>query len=334
MNAIAGISGGRTSALMAEGLDPSVVLSFQNTGREKNPPPRKELGRILLGTLDYIDALEQHLQRPIVRLEFRAPPRGEPPRLATFEIVDHRHLSRKGEPFRDMLECLRTFRAKYKGLGPVAPWPRSRICTAYLKIRTQRKYCQSLGWTPEVPPGGVPGRHLEYVEYVGLRADEPDRVASMRKRNDDLDTLECAPLFDRRIVKLDVLSHWSRMPFDLGIEEHDGNCDGCFLKDERDLADALSGIEDPEWWIDIEENFAPMRRGGRPSYRQVLAEAPERRRLRAAIAVGVDPMTVETSLPKRRVKLIVAQERASRTPFSCSCDAAKAEDYDALIEAA
>lgn len=76
-NAIAGISGGRTSAMMAYLLDPTVVLSFQNTGKEA------------AATYDFIERLEQDLGRPIYRLEYRAPKRGEPPRMSTFEVVEH-----------------------------------------------------------------------------------------------------------------------------------------------------------------------------------------------------------------------------------------------------
>jgi hypothetical protein len=315
VNAIAGISGGRTSARMAYLVD--AVLCFQNTGREASK------------TYEFIEKLEQDLGREIVRLEFRAPPRGEPPRKAVFEIVEHRRLDRCGGVFKDMLECLRTYRAKHKAAGPIAPWARSRICTAYLKIRTQRKYCLSLGW----------GNQREYVEYVGFRADEPLRVAKMRGRNAELGTDERAPLFDLGITREDVLEFWGEKPFDLDLPEHMGNCTGCFLKDERDLASALLEAEtDAQWWIDVEDDYAPMRRGGRSSYRQVLAEAPERMRIRDAIARGEDvrpsPDGFVTSLPARRVRLIVAQELAARTPFSCECDAAKADDFDDQLELA
>lgn len=308
MNAIAGISGGRTSARMAYLLDPSVVLSFQNTGREH---PK---------TYDFIARLEDDIGRPIVRLEFRAPARGEPPRFATAVAVEHRHLARRGEPFLDLLECLRAFRAKHKDKGPVAPWARQRICTAYLKVKTQRKWCLQAGW----------GAATEYTEYIGLRADEPARVAKMRGRNADRDTDERAPLAEAGIVKSDVLRFWSQKPFDLEIPEYLGNCTACFLKDERDLATALLDPEtDAGWWIGIEEEFAPMRRG-RPSYRQVLEEAPARMEIRGALAEGRG-YTVD--LPAKRVKLIVQQELAARSSFSCECDAAKGEDFDDELEA-
>ena len=315
MNAVAGISGGRTSAEMAYMVD--ALLSFQNVGCENAK------------TYDFIERLEQDLGRPIYRLEFRAPPRGEPPRKATFEIVEHAKLWRKGirsGPFGDMLECLRTFRAKQKRLGPVSPWARSRICTAYCKIRTQRKFCASLGW----------GHQRDYIEYVGLRADEPVRVARMRERNDKLDTNERAPLAEAGIDRPAVLAFWAAKPFDLGLPEYLGNCEDCFLKDEADLATAMvdpnrtTAVED---WIWVEENYGPMRRG-RSSYAQVFAETPARMEIRAAIAEG---RAYTVDLPAKRVKLIVAQEieraKNGSAPFSCECDAVKTDDFDEYEEA-
>lgn len=302
--AIAGISGGRTSARMAY-MVRGAVLCFQNTGKEHAQ------------TLEFLQRLEEDLDEEIVRLEFRAPARGEPPRMSTFERVDHAHLSRKGEPFLDMLECVRTYRKKVKGAGPIAPWARSRICTAYLKIRTQEKYCKSLGWE-------------DWTEYVGLRYDEPDRVSRMREHNDQRDTDRRAPLYELEITKADVMRFWAAMPFDLGLPEYLGNCDACFLKDERDLADALvDDSVDAKFWTDIERKYAPMRRG-RPSYAQVLAEAPERLRIRAALARGEEP---RSRLSKKRHLLVVRQEQQPRQVWSCGCEGAERLTDEAVLSA-
>lgn len=298
---VAGISGGRTSAFMAYRLPSSTVLCFQNTGKEH---PK---------TIDFLRRLEDDLRRPIVRLEYRSPPRGEPPRNSTFEVVSHERLSMKGEPCRDLLESLAAFRKLHKNKPPIAPWARQRICTAYLKIKVQRAYARSLGWD-------------EWTAFVGLRFDEPARVALMKARNearDDND--ERAPLFDSKITKRDVLSFWSRKSFDLEIPEYLGNCTGCFLKDESDLAMALlEPATDAEWWINIEKDFAPMRRG-RPSFADVAREAPARLAIRQALADGrlVIP---RGDLSERRFKLIVRQERAPREEWSCGCASADAID--------
>lgn len=313
IRAVAGISGGRTSAFMAYAID--AWLSFQNVGCENAK------------TYDFIDRLEQDLQQAIYRLEFRAPPRGEPPIKASFEVVEHSKLWRKGirnGPYADMLDCLKSFREKHKGLGPVSPWARSRICTAYLKIRTQRKWCASLGW----------GHPRDYTEYVGLRADEPDRVSRMIGRNDLLHTDERAPLFNAGVTKDRVMKFWASKSFDLGLPEHLGNCEYCFLKNESDLATAMvdpNRTTNADDWIWVEENYGPMRRG-RSSYRQVMAEAPARMEIRDAIAHG---RAYTVDLSPRRLKLVVAQEidRAKNgcASFSCECDAAKADDFDLQI---
>ena len=302
---IAGVSGGRTSALMAlEYVPKDTVLTFQNTGKEH---PK---------TYDYLQRLEDDLQRPIVRLEFRAPPRGEKPSMATFEVVPHERLARKGEPFIDYLLCARSFRAK-AGKGAIAPWAMQRICTAYLKIKTQAKYIEALGWS-------------DTTAYVGLRADEPKRVALMRERAELRDTGEEAPLFDAGITKADVMKYWGSKPYDLDLPEYLGNCTGCFLKDEADLATALLDPEtEADWWIGIERDYAPMRRK-RTSYAEVLAEAPERMRIRAAIAAGVEPVS---SLSAHRHKVVVKQERErSGSSFSCHCEGAEKVDDQMLLD--
>lgn len=307
---IAGVSGGRTSALMALKYVPEdTVLCFQNTGREHSQ------------TLDFIARLEDYMQRPVVRLEWRAPPRGDQPSRATFEVVPHGRLSRKGEPFRELLSSIAAYRLKHKGLGPIAPWARSRICTAYLKVRTQEAYMKSLGWD-------------DPTIFVGLRADEPDRVAKMRGRNEERKKDERAPLDEAGIVKEDVLAFWRSMPFDLGLPEHLGNCVGCFLKDEADLATALLDNEgDPAWWLAIETDFAPMRSRGRPSYAQVYAEAPSRLVIRDALMRGEDPP--QTQLPSKRHKLIVRQEQVrlkeGRSGFSCHCEGAEKMSDEQLL---
>jgi hypothetical protein len=290
---------------MAYLLPPTTIFSFQNTGREH---PK---------TYEFLLRLEEDLQRPIVRLEWRAPPRGDAPRHARVEVVQHAQLSRRGEPFLDLLECLAAYRMKEKGKPPIAPWAKQRICTAYLKIKTMHAHCRSLGWK-------------DWTFFVGLRADEPDRVALMRPRNESRDTDERAPLHEMGLVKADILKFWSKKKFDLEIPEHLGNCTACFLKDERDLADSLADPEtDAKWWLDIEARFAPMRRA-RPSYAQVLAEVPERLKIRDALCRGIEPMS---GLSPHRHRLVVRQEQAPRESWSCGCAAAeRLVDEDLLAD--
>ena len=77
--AFSGISGGRTSGMMAALHDAKVVLTFQNTGREH---PK---------TYEFLDRLDHALGRRLVLLEFRPPKvRGARPREFEFEVVTHK----------------------------------------------------------------------------------------------------------------------------------------------------------------------------------------------------------------------------------------------------
>lgn len=291
---IAGISGGRTSAVMAALLDDRAVLTFENTGREGE------------GTYTFLERLADALGREIVWLEYRPPPLGDRPCNATFEIVTPKTADRTGKPFRELLAALASFRALL-GKGPIAPWARSRLCTAYLKEKTQRKYIDALGWK-------------KWDTCLGLRADEPDRVGRLRSTKAEN---KIAPLAMVGMTKVDVNEFWRRQSFDLELSDYQGNCTACFLKDQTDLSRALREPgTDPEWWIEMEKTYPQF--GGRrfPSYKTLFNETPHRLAIESALKTGTAP--VNTGLDPHRFKLVVIQERkrlAGEVPtFSCACE--------------
>jgi 3'-phosphoadenosine 5'-phosphosulfate sulfotransferase (PAPS reductase)/FAD synthetase len=297
---IAGISGGRTSALMAALLDEQATLCFQNTGKEHAE------------TYVFLAKLEEALERPITWLEFRKPAKkGARPCEARFEIVNFRTANRTGKPFEDMLETLAEFRAT-KDKGPIAPWWRSRVCTVYMKTRLQRAWTQEMGFTT-------------WDECVGLRADEPSRVAKLQVGVPRV-IKRMAPLSDAGINKADVDRFWKSQDFDLAIEPFEGNCTGCFLKDQSDLSRAMAASPvDLRWWAKQEARWPQF--GGKNfyGYKALAAEAPIRaqieQRLRAAEAPENDG-----SVTPERFKLVVVQERkrlaGQLAAFSCSCEGA------------
>lgn len=297
--AVAGISGGRTSAMLASLLHEDVVLCFQNTGREH---PK---------TLEFLRRLEEGLRRPIVWLEMRPPKRrGAPPREFGFEVVTYETASRDGRPFFDMLRCLREFR-ETKGEPPIAPHAMGRICTAFLKHRAMEKWLASIGF-------GVDGMDWS----VGLRADEEPRVRRLKARETRRVSFR-VPLFEAGIVKADVYEFWSKQTFDLGIRDDQGNCTGCFLKDQADLARLMHEPEtDGAWWIEAQENYPDF--GGRrfPRYEDLAKEAPARLAIESALRAGEKPPN--EGLPAARFRLVVAQERkriaGERAPVSCACE--------------
>lgn len=232
-------SGGRTSGYMLwhildafDGeLPDDIDVCFSNTGREH---PK---------TLDFVQRCASEWGVRITWLEYTA---AEKP-ADRFQVVSHNSASRDGAPFEALIR-------KRKML----PNPKMRFCTQELKLHTMRRY---VGW-----------RHgwKRWTNAVGLRADEPMRVARLTQRcgtGKDPYRPYC-PLHAAGVAEHDVLAWWEAQPFDLEIPRWLGNCDMCFLKSKDRLIRAMQ--DEPEraqWWVDIEEQmgstFLGKRLGGR-----------------------------------------------------------------------
>ena len=113
---------------------------------------------------------------------------------------------------------------------------------------------------------------LRYISLVGLRADEPIRVARTLARNNlpaskgrlsDGEFIY-APLSDSAITKQDVRSFWEHQDFDLAIPYNVNlsNCVFCFMKGANAIQELArsysygSGPENIQWWIDFESKYA------------------------------------------------------------------------------
>jgi hypothetical protein len=177
---------------------------------------------------------------------------------------------------------------------------------------------------------------------IGLRADEPDRVARLRKQESRHKGLP-VPLYDAGVTKADVLEFWSRQSFDLGIAEHEGNCDGCFLKDYADVSRAIGARpEAVAWWSGMQAKWAMFGGKNFPSYAQLAAELPARLAIEAALKKGETPVNGSAvngggdvaQLEPKRFRLVLAQEtrryREGPAQFACACESAEdEEDEDA-----
>ena len=104
---------------------------------------------------------------------------------------------------------------------------------------------------------------MEFLSLVGLRADEPRRVARVLERNNVVTDVErladgeyvYAPLFEMGVGKTEVFDFWARQSWDLAIP-HDinlSNCVYCFMKGER----ALREIATNEGHRKRRRNIAP-----------------------------------------------------------------------------
>lgn len=242
-----GISGGRTSGYMlyrileAHGgkLPEGVLAIFQNTGKERDE------------TLEFLHEIETRWDVPLVWLEYMSPPiLGMAPRHARYRVVDHETAFRdswpdthngRRRPFNALFDTFTHYRRKAKNLPPVIPNARQRICTAGMKMKTQYKYLRDLGW--------------DYWDgAAGIRADEPRRVANARLalKTDRADPV--FPLATASVTEEEVMEFWSQQPFDLQLQQGEGNCDLCFLKSVPVQLSLLHKYpERADWWIAREE---------------------------------------------------------------------------------
>jgi 3'-phosphoadenosine 5'-phosphosulfate sulfotransferase (PAPS reductase)/FAD synthetase len=250
--AIINVSGGRTSALMlrrildAHGgaLPADVHACFQNTGKE------------LEETLEFVRDLTAHWGVPIHWIEYGGRDLRAPHARAVIDgVVRLPHMevtfetaSRKGEPFD------RIIREK-----SYLPNGVTRFCTQEMKILPGRNFMRALGCD-------------RWTSVLGLRRDEPRRVANVRANEPDEWDVAC-PLYDGGVTKADVESFWRSQPFDLRLRPWESNCGGCFLKSaailervERDRPGTLA------WWDAWEKRNGATFANGRP-FAKIVARA-------------------------------------------------------------
>jgi len=203
-------------------------------------------------TLRFVRDCSVNWNVPIVWIEYL--PDGEGWTAVTFETA-----SRNGEPFEALIR-----KRNY------LPNPVARFCTVELKVRAMHKYLKSLGWS-------------EWTSMIGLRSDEPSRVARIGNQDYGKHEEKTAPLASVGVTKKTVSEFWKIQPFDLdlpnmnGVTMH-GNCDLCFLKGASQTLSLIA--EKPEratWWIKMEalalasSPSGAVFRSDRPSYAQMLA---------------------------------------------------------------
>jgi len=249
-------SGGRTSAYMLWR-----VLQSNNGLPAEAVVCFANTGKEDEATLRFVRDCGQHWGVPITWLEYRNDDAG-------FAVVNFETASRGGQPFEAIIQK-RNF----------LPNPVARFCTVELKIQPEHKFLRSIGWT-------------EWENMVGIRSDEPRRVAKIRANpsGGKAGAERIMPLAEAGITKRDVSEFWMRSTFDLGLPNMGGitmhgNCDLCFLKGAAQIQSLIA--EKPEraiWWARMETSITNAKitdggrfRSDRPSYAQMAAYAAAQR---------------------------------------------------------
>ena len=188
---VVSFSGGRSSGFMLwniiqaydGSLPEDIIVVFTNTGLEHYE------------TYEFIHRVEKNWC-PIVWLEFNLENvikevkqnnniKNVTVKRLSYKIVNYETASRKGQPFTKMIKW-----KKY------LPNPVARLCTENLKIKTMESYIE---WD-------------DYSKAIGLRFDEPRRVARMRNRDDVV-----MPMADAEHTQDDVREFWNRNDIDLKL---------------------------------------------------------------------------------------------------------------------
>ena len=129
-----------------------------------------------------------------------------------YEIIDIADIGHNLNVWRDMLE-------KYS-----TPYVHGAFCTKNFKTTPFEKYANNL-W----------GRG-NYHTILGIRVDEPKRL----KPRNGFSYLADISDFEKQ----DVLDWWAKMPFNLQIPEHLGNCVFCIKKGVNKIA--LAAKDEPK----------------------------------------------------------------------------------------
>lgn len=207
-------SGGRTSGFMWNWLVENMSHIYNFVVVYCNTGLEHE------NTLKFVDQCDKHFNMNLVWIEAVVDHRKN--KGTSFKVVTYETASRNGEPMEDVIK-------KY-GLPN-----RTYIhCTRETKLQPLEAYKRSIGI------GGA-------RNAVGIRFDEFHRVTNNQQVLYPLATMA-------KITKPEVLDFWKKMPFDLDLAEHDGNCKGCYKKSDKKLK--MTAEENPsyfDFWKDMEE---------------------------------------------------------------------------------
>ena len=214
--ALVSFSGGRTSGLMLWRM----LEAYGGTLPLDTYVVFANTGKEKPETLNFVREVSERWDCPIHWIEYAG--------KGVYREVTYATASRDGEPFDVLI-------AEKKYL----PNTVTRFCTEVLKVK-------GFAWFMAARGHGDMG---DWPNIVGMRADEPRRVAKMARRNDEGGEWNLTPLATAGATKADVLAFWAAQPFGLNLLPWQGNCDLCFLKGEKIRVRILR--DEPrvgDWW--------------------------------------------------------------------------------------
>jgi 3'-phosphoadenosine 5'-phosphosulfate sulfotransferase (PAPS reductase)/FAD synthetase len=215
---VVSVSGGRSSGLMARTVQlSSAYEQWELHYLFANTGKERE------ESLRFVKRIQDEWGLPIVWLEADVIP--EKGKATQHRIVTFETAARDGEPFKAVI-------AKYG-----VPNMQFQHCTRELKQQTIANYMRTMG-------------HRTWTTAMGMRWEEKGRMGGETPYGPAI-----YPLADTRLTRQEVRQWWLTQPFDLEIEDYQGNCDLCFKKSLKKRLRILS--EEPElaeWWANQERD--------------------------------------------------------------------------------
>jgi len=188
-------------------------------------------GKEMPQTLDFVNDCSLNWGVKIIWLEYSG--------KKAFKVVDYKTASRNGEPFAQLIEDKQYL-----------PNMMARFCTSELKVLTISRYLET----------------ENYLRLIGIRADEPRRVAKMKSKEDHY-----LPMAIAKVSEKDIDNFWQSQNFDLAMPNAGvntlSNCDLCFLKGykiKRSIVEHFPHTAD--WWAEQEKSINSRFRFDQPSY--------------------------------------------------------------------
>lgn len=251
-------------------------------------------------TLVFVDQVDKYFDLNVVWLEAVVHP-GEK-EGTTHRVVNFETAKRNGEVFEDVVR-------KY-GISNRVFQP----CNRELKLRPMDSYLRSQGWK-------------NYTTAIGIRNDEVRRVSESAGENQIW-----YPLVDTwPTTKDEVLAFWEDQPFDLQIEEHEGNCITCHKKSDRKLFQLIA--ERPEVFdfrrkLDQHYGFA-----GAPYYGNPIEGAVPRVAFRGAL--NTEQLFAKAAIagvtPGSKQRVIPIHVDDTNSGCTESCEPYAMDDYSDLL---
>lgn len=209
-------SGGRTSAFMCWWLKTYMGHLYDFVFVYANTGLEHEK------TLEFVDKCDKYFNLNLIWVE--AVINKEHGKGTDYTIVDYKSACRDNRLFKEMCEVYGLMNGEFIH------------CTRELKNQPIKKFAQDyIG--------------KDYRIALGIRHDEFHRVKNRKDAIYPLATIG-------KITKEEILNWWNEQPFDLEIEEHYGNCVGCYKKSDKKLK--MIADENPHYFdafIELENMY-------------------------------------------------------------------------------